>query len=545
MGLGLKLTDIGGAKGNLALLGNKTPVVGTTSDVSDENYTITHENTPANNIIVAKNLNNITKPSELIVKMLSSLTKVNLIETLTEKIGDELSKYQKKVVDENGVETHVVDPLKVPRALYIVAIIEELRIAGEKFGWSMAQQDSMLYLFNGVYWVRMEDSEIKNFIAQAAIIMSYYSPADAMTHGFENAAFKQFMTSSYLATPEVDKSKVFSNLLNGTYEVTEAGGKLREHRKEDFITYCLGFEYEPTASAPIFTRYLNRVLPDVSSQLVLQDFHGYIFTKDLKLEKSLILFGGGQNGKSVQYELTSALLGEHNVATKSLGDLVNNDSGNDNRAKLKDKLVNYGSEISAGNMDIDMFQRLVSGEPVAAREKYKTSFDLRNNCKFIFNANKLPSNTENTEAYFRRFLIIPYNETITDAEKDPELHTKIVANELPGILNWAIEGLNRILKNKKFSECAAAKEALNTYKKESNSVAMMIEDEGFIDGRKDDKDYRIPNQTIYKIYRDYCLDSGMGRPLSKINFSKELKQLGFESYRSGAKRGFFVAKAAQ
>jgi putative DNA primase/helicase len=437
-----------------------------------------------------------------------------------------------------------VNPLKITRALYIVAIIEELKIAGDKHGWSMAQQNGILYLFNGVYWVRMEDSEIKNFIAKAAVKMGYYSPADAMTCGFEDAAFKQFMTSSYLPTPVSNTSVVLINLQNGTYEVTEKGGRLREHRKEDFITYSLPFEYDPTATAPLFSKYLNRVLPDISSQQVLQDFHGYIFTKNLKLEKSLILFGGGQNGKSVQYEVTSALLGEHNVSTKSLGDLVNNDSGNDNRAKLKDKLVNYGSEISSGNMDVDMFKRLVSGEPVSAREKYKTSFDLRNNCKFIFNANKLPSNIEHTEAYFRRFLIIPYEQTIPDSEKDPELHTKIINNELPGVLNWALEGLNRLLVNKKFSECNASKDALNLYKKESNSVAMMVEDEGFIDGRGADKDYCVPTASLYSIYRDYCMESGL-RPLSKNNFSKELKLLGFEPYRTGRERGFVIVREAE
>ncbi|MBT5934391.1 phage/plasmid primase, P4 family [Sulfurimonas sp.] len=544
MGLGLKVEDIQGAKEKLALGGNEIPVVGTIENISNENYTITQENRPANNMLLGKKFNKVTNPLELIAYMLDSLSEVDLIATLTEKIGDDLNKYQKKVVDENGVETSVIDPLKVPRNLYIVAVIEELRIAGEKFGWSLAQQDNMLYLYNGTYWVRIEDSVMKNFIAKAAIKMGYYSPADAMTSGFEVAAFKQFLTSSYLPSPEVDKSKVLINLLNGTYEVTENGGVLREHRKEDFITYCLGFEYDPTATAPLFTRYLNRVLPDTSSQIVLQEFHGYIFTKNLKLEKAMVLKGNGQNGKSVQYEITSAMLGEHNIATKSLGDLVNNDSGNDSRAKLKDKLVNYGSEISAANMEIDIFKRLVSGEPVAAREKYKTSFDLRNNCKFIFNANKLPSNVENTEAYFRRFLIVPYDETITEDEKDPELHIKIIANELPGVLNWAIEGLNRILKNKKFSECAASEEALDTYKKESNSVAMMIEDECFVDGRKYDKDYRIPNKAIYNIYREYCAGSGM-RALNKINFSKELKHLGFEQYRSGGERGFLIAKVTQ
>ena len=258
----------------------------------------------------------------------------------------------------------------------------------------------------------------------------------------------------------------------------------------------------------------------------------------------MILYGGGRNGKSVQYEITSALLGEHNVSTKSLGDLVNNDSGNKNRAKLKDKLVNDGSEISSGNMDVDMFKRLVSGEPVSAREKYKTSFDLKNNCKFIFNANKLPSNIEHTEAYFRRFLIIPYEQTIPDSEKDPELHTKIIDNELPGVLNWALEGLNRLLINKKFSECTASNDALDLYKKESNSVAMMVEDEGYIDGRMADKDYSVPTASLYSTYRDYCMESGL-RPLSKNNFSKELKSLGFEPYRTGSERGFVIVREAE
>ncbi len=102
MGLGLNLADVGGAIEKLALRGKETTVMGTTSDVSSENYTIIQDNTPVNNMVLSpQNLNNITKPSELIAKMLASLGKVDLIGTLTDKIGDDLSKYQKKVVDEN------------------------------------------------------------------------------------------------------------------------------------------------------------------------------------------------------------------------------------------------------------------------------------------------------------------------------------------------------------------------------------------------------------------------------------------------------------
>ena len=478
---------------------------------------------------------------ELLDIMLDSVREVDLIETLTDNVGDELLKYQTKTMGDDGSEVYSASKTKIPRSFYIVAIMEELKVASEKHNWSMAQQNEMLYLYNGKYWLRVEDDDIKSFLSKAAIKLGYYSPADAMTHGFSDAAHKQFMISSYMPEPEFDNDIVLINLQNGTYEITVEGGTLREHRKEDFLTYCLPFAYTPSAKAPLFTQYLNRVLPDASSQLVLQEFHGYIFIRHLKLEKALILFGGGQNGKSVQFEITTALLGEVNVATKSLGDLVDRDSGNDNRAKLKDKLVNYGSEIRSRGIDVDIFKRLVSGEPVSAREKYKTSFDLRNNCKFIFNANKLPAEIEHTEAYFRRFIIIPYDVMITDAEKDPELHTKIIANELPGVLNWVIEGLHRLLKSKAFSKCEAANDALSIYKKESNSVAMMLDDEGYTDGYTVEKEYFISTKFIYADYREYCNDSGL-RPLNKGNFSKELKNLGYTSHRKSSERGFIIRK---
>ena len=481
--------------------------------------------------IDGNSISKITTPAKLLNHMLEVVEEVDFIKIFTEKLDDPLLKYQS--------EFGTIDIQKIPKVLYAVAIMEELKSIGKQYGWDFAQQDEMYYVFNGKYWVKAENNDIKDFLSKATIRLGYYSPAEAKSSPFNEQIFKQFQRSSYFAAINTDTEKVLINLENGTYEITVTGAKVREHHKEDFLTYCLPFAYNEAATAPLFEKYLNRVLPDISSQQVLQEFIGYIFIRHLKLEKAFILLGSGQNGKSVMFEIISALLGTANVSTKSLGDLVDRDSGNDNRAKLKDKLVNYGSEISSRGMDVDMFKRLVSGEPVAAREKYKTSFDLRNNCKFIFNANKLPAEIEHTEAYFRRFIIIPFDVMIPDSEKDPELHIKIINGELPSILNWAIEGLHRLLKNKKFSECEAAKNTLEAYKKESNSVAMMIDEEGFVDGHSVEHEYRMPNKKLYSYYRNYCSESGM-RPLSQVNFSKELKSLGFKAYRNGRERGFII-----
>ena len=149
---------------------------------------------------------------------------------------------------------------------------------------------------------------------------------------------------------------------------------------------------------------------------------------------------------------------------------------NDNgyfRAKLANKLVNYGSEIN-GKLESAIFKQLVSGEPVEARLPYGEPFTLKQYAKLIFNCNELPKDVEHTNAYFRRFLIIPFDVTIPEHEQDKNLHTKIIEKELSGVFNWVLEGLNRLLEQKKFSDCEAAQQAVEEYKIECDSVQMFL-----------------------------------------------------------------------
>ncbi|MDD3343527.1 MAG: phage/plasmid primase, P4 family [Sulfurospirillaceae bacterium] len=462
---------------------------------------------------------------DILQKIFEIIKTTDLVVTLQIKIGDKLTKYSS-----NGL----VDKNRIPNAIYAVAIIYELHEAIVFNHYEIAQDNGTPYIFNGIYWERIEIDVLKNFLQHIAIKLGHHAPALVMTHGFADTLLKQFYTHAKKLKREQSSSSVLINLQNGTYEVTVSGGKLRAHNSNDNLTYVLPYAYDPRAKAPMYMSYLSRVLPDVSSQIVLQEFHGYVFTRHLKLEKALILYGGGQNGKSVQSETSTALYGLENVATKSLGDLVDRDSGNDHRAKLNDKLLNYGSEIRANIMDVDIFKRLVSGEPVACREKYKTGFDLHNTCKFMFNANTLPKDVEHSDAYFRRFIIIPYTQKITESEKDPELHTKIISSELPGILNWAIEGLHRLLLHKKFSHSLASDLAIKEYQKETNSVALWIEDNGL----KPDESEKKATREMFSMYRAYCQSSGF-KALSINNFGKQMNLLGFESWKSGNTRGYY------
>jgi len=488
----------------------------------------------SNNIIAKKGqINKVLDIDEILKLMINSIPNdISLVKVLNIEIKDPLLKFK----DDDGQ----ISITKIPDNLYIVAIVYKLISIGKKQGWDLARESDFIYLYNGRYWTQCFKDDLYKFFKSIAKKMNFYSPAKAETHKFKDDLYKQFLASSEFYRASNNKKIVLLNCLNGTLEVTQNSVKLREHKRDDFLKYVLPFEYNKKATAPMFEKYLNDVL-DEDSQKVLQEYAGYIFINHLKLEKALVLYGSGANGKSVFFEILIALLGKTNISMMSLGDLTDRNSGESNRALLKDKLVNYGSEIRGQNIDIDIFKRLVSGEPVQARLKYGNPFMLESNTKMIFNANELPSMNEHNEAVFRRFIIIPFDKTIAKNKRDTELHSKIIDNELSGVLNWILIGLERILQAKKFSDSQKVTDAIEQYKKESDSVSLFIEEHNYSTTEYDA--YFKPLAELYAEYSQSTKDDGK-YPLNKNKFGRRLKSLGFKSdtktINGKSARGYFV-----
>lgn len=256
--------------------------------------------------------------------------------------------------------------------------------------------------------------------------------------------------------------------MNGTFEITDKP-ILRAFDALDFIRYQLPFEYDRSATAPKFMAYLDKVLPETDKQKVLAEFLGYVFVPQsyLKLEKALFLYGGGANGKSVFYEIMKALLGPHNTSEFTLQSLT--DTTGYYRALIADKLVNYASEIS-GKLEGTKFKSLASGEPMEARLPYGQPMIIEDYAKLIFNTNELPKDVEFNNAFFRRFIIIPFEVTIPKNEQNKSLHNEIINDELPGVFNWVLDGLQRLLSQKGFSKSPSIDRALEEFRTESDTV---------------------------------------------------------------------------
>lgn len=421
---------------------------------------------------------------------------------------------------------HNAENFKLNTKHFLVLSIENVLQLAEKNRWGLCKNHDFIYLYNGTFWDEIDKETFQKFLGEAAERMGV-AKFSARYYQFREQLFKQFLSTAYLPTPESNKDTVLINLKNGTFEISPQGTKLRPFDRSDFLTYQLPFEYNPQAKAPLFEAYLNRVLPDPERQRVLAEYLGFVFIKHgsnaLKEEKALILYGTGANGKSVFFEVVNALLGAENVSSYSLQSLTN-DNGYF-RAKLANKLVNYASEIN-GKLEAAIFKQLVSGEPVEARLPYGQPFILKQYAKLIFNCNELPKDVEYTNAYFRRFLIIPFDVTIPPQEQDKALHTKIIENELSGVFNWVLEGLNRLLEQKRFSDCEAAQKAVEQYKVESDSVQMFLNEYGYEVSAVNS----MPLKEMFTEYRNYCIDSGF-KACSLRTFADRLRNSGYQTDR--------------
>ena len=429
----------------------------------------------------------------------------------------------------------VTKSVKVPQLIvqYKVLATKIIQLAALKAGYPFLGINNQLHIWNGVCFSRITTEGDLRCFFRACGEKSGVPQYIINNIDFLSKLKTQFISMSFSSKPR-DKRIILINLLNGTLEISDGKYNLRAHNPADLMTYVLPFRYNHTANAPKWRSHLARVLPDQAAQMVLAEHFGYTFlpTSFLKLEKVLVLYGDGANGKSVCHDVITHLLGKENITHFSLENLCN--SNGYYRSMLEGKLLNYCSELSS-KMNTDYFKKLASGEPVDVRSVYEKPGVITEYAKLVFNCNELPQNLSANVAYFRRLNILRFDITIPEAEQDKQLATKIISDELPGIFNWILDGLTRLNNQKRFTVCESSNVQVALYKKESNNVQIFIEENGFVI----DSTTKKPVDELFTIYTKYCKANRYSIHPKNI-FSKKLKALGFELQRDSKRSNILI-----
>lgn len=325
----------------------------------------------------------------------------------------------------------------------------------------------------------------------------------------------------------LDKGNVL-NLMNGTLDLDSL--LLRDHDRGDMLTYTLPYEYDYYAACPRFKQFIGEVLvkedgntPDPDLAQLLQELVGYSLTQETGHEAMVWLAGEGGNGKTVMITVLSKLLGPlavgMNFQTIGL-------AGNYDLADLPGKRIVFSTESErGGNMAEGYIKRIVSGETIRARPIYGTPFSFDSTAKIWWAMNDMPTVKDTSNALHRRLKLIRFHRVFKDSEKDIHLIDKLSA-ELPGILNWALEGLLRLRRQGGFSAAAAVDAAKDEFRTESNPVAMWLRERTEPGGE-------TLATAAFQNYALWCTRSGH-HELNSTNFGRELARLSVQKARKGA-----------
>ncbi len=371
------------------------------------------------------------------------------------------------------------------------------------------------------YWKTVEDKNIQLFLSALAE-KSGLPRSESLKRITIDELKYQFDLLSQINVPKEESYITKINFQNGTFVVTKDGGKLREHRAEDYLEYILPFAFEPEAKCPTFEAFLNRAIPEKECQMLLAEFAAYPLIRGLKLEKALVLYGPGGTGKSTFTTCISRMYGEDNIGAYSLSSLCGTkESCSYNRADLKKYILNYSTEMGGKDCDSNIVKKIISREPVEARRPYGEPFILRDYCPLMFNVNEMPS-MENSGAMRRRFDFVPFINLIQQSDMDVEFADKITEKELSGIFNWTLGGLKRLLKNKKFTISPMCEDIKRKLWIESDNVLAFIDINKYV---KNTEAYEL-STYLYSKYKEFCKENNY-KSLSCIRFLKRLEELGY------------------
>lgn len=350
------------------------------------------------------------------------------------------------------------------------------------------------------------------------IIMSIPSPSS----GFIHETIEYIKSYKHVSRQKIDNEQhKYINFNNGLFNLET--WMFIPHTPEIRSIAQVDTNYDPNAKCPKILKYLEDCELKDHSLNVLIEFAGYCLTTDVKMQRSLLLYGVGSNGKSVFINLLRKILGNGLVSNESLHQL---EEDRFRVANLYGKTLNAFPDLKDNPLQTnDVFKRLTGNDMMTGERKGQQSFDFINTAKLLFAANKPPSIGEmGGYAFYRRWMLIEFKHKFEDDEIDKYIIDKLsIEEEKSGFVNLMLEGLKRIFENGDFSYKYTVEETQLMYECQSNNVKV------FNDLCLGDCDNLGEEPTekkeLYGYYKTWCEINNLV-PVSSTMFTQKLKKLG-------------------
>jgi len=273
----------------------------------------------------------------------------------------------------------------------------------------------------------------------------------------------------------------------------------------------LPIEYNKNCKCDNVKKFFADVLKDESDANVMFELMGFCLMKEYRFEKSFMFIGDGRNGKGKTLSLIKRFLGVENCSSIPLAQI---NSGSTSVCELHGRLANIAGDLSNTDLkDTGMFKQITGRDLITAKRKYLNDLFFENYAKVIFACNELPKVYDLSDGFWSRWMLFEFpfkfvkegeykNLKVKGNNKimDESIIDKISTDEeLSGLLNMALDGLQRILENKGFSYSKGTEEVKDLWIRKSDSFTAFC-----IDKITEDVNGKIPKKNIRKAFSCYC-----------------------------------------
>ena len=271
--------------------------------------------------------------------------------------------------------------------------------------------------------------------------------------------------------------------------------------------------YNPAAECEEIIKHLNTVLPTEREVKVVLELFGYLLLKEYKIEKAIMFIGHGRNGKSKTIELMKLFIGVKNCSSLPLRS-INEESFS--LGELFGKMANLSADLSKTDLkETGMIKSLIGRDLITAKRKYLRDLNFVNHAKMIFSANELPKIYDTTDGFWTKWVLIEfpykfvtqkvYDKDVKEEEKhlhkimNPDIMKKLTTEEeLSGLLNLALDGLDNLIKEKDFSYSKNTQQVRDMWIRQSDSFMAFC-----FDHIKEDAEGIVSKKDLRKWYHKY------------------------------------------
>lgn len=336
---------------------------------------------------------------------------------------------------------------------------------------------------------------------------------------------------------DFDRHKFLFNVENGIVDLKT--GKLLQHDRELGLTKITNITFDENAKCPEWLKFLDQIfLGDQALVEYMQRLIGYSLTGDISEQIMMFLVGGGSNGKSTFINTIKDLMGDYGKQAKSDTFIKKKESGaNNDIARLVGSRFVSAIESEEGEKLADSFvKQITGGEPVLARFLRQEFFEFIPEFKVFFTTNHKPIIGGLDEGIWRRVKLIPFNLSLPAHKRDKRLPEKL-SLEMPGILNWAIEGCMKWQRDG-LKEPKVVAEATGKYKDDMDILAPFLDEVCYVEERENES-IMIEAKELYNTYERWCFNSGE-RSLGNRSFYRMLETKGFGKTKGTGNKTFLT-----